>query len=113
MCLQGLECAEVQLRNATEKLDTDSKKPLTADPSRPIPLQYESLLKSNTLLPSAVRRPQLSTWQLELTSLLMVRAAVAYRLLAECSLSLGHYGRSLRFARIGIRCLGRQMAPVE
>ncbi len=78
-----------------------------ADPLAPIPLKYEPLRRvGSRILPLAVRRPMLSSWQRDLCSLLLVQAATAYRLRAECTLTLGHFGRSLRYVSLGFLCIG-------
>uniref|UniRef100_A0A914WIX2 Erythroid differentiation-related factor 1 n=1 Tax=Plectus sambesii TaxID=2011161 RepID=A0A914WIX2_9BILA len=105
---QGLECAEVWLKPTDDETEEEGDARV-ADPDTPIPLKYESLTKlgeaPQVLLPLAVRRPLGSGWQTDLTSLLLIRAATAYRLLADCSSSLGHLGRAVRQARNGLACV--------
>jgi hypothetical protein len=49
---------------------------------------------------------------MDLLSLLLIRAATAYRMLADCSSSLGHLGRSICQARMGLQCTGQSVFPL-
>ena len=57
------------------------------------------------LIPYALRRPQQLGWQVDLTALLLLRAAVAYRLLADRALALANCGRVVRLVHNSVVCI--------
>ena len=105
--VQGLQCVELATEasenNGSTRTDTEA---MSVDRSRPIPLgDTSSTCAQRALIPFAVRRPTTSVWQTELSALLLLRAAVAYRLLAERALSLEHVGRAVRLVHNAVVCI--------
>lgn len=87
--------------------------PKPADTTKPIPLRYEPLKTAEStakLLPLAVRQPAAATssFQPELSALLLVKAATAYYLLADCAFKLENYGKALRYVSLGLLCYGKR-----
>lgn len=84
-----MECAEVlqKVREKVEVEEEEQMKNAKLDPLKPIPLEYRPIFYHQDgdarVLPAAVRKPLATTWQLELTALLMVKAMGAYMMVLD------------------------------
>ncbi|VDO97641.1 unnamed protein product [Soboliphyme baturini] len=108
--LEGLVCSQMTADCNGSGTKWPNKEPpqATSDPKKAIPLQYEPLRSttddSRRILPLVVRNPSFTFWQIELSSLLMLKAVTAYYLLADCSSKLRCYGKTLRYLKLSLSC---------